>query len=1800
MSGPRSDYTNRNRDYNQSNNQHPERERDRDRPAPYVYQDAYRYVYNRDGQPSNTNFDRASDAIIAGLFSANRTGEVDRGTNTQVFQKIKKGRFNEALQDVDKALGSYKKINSFLLSGLMQSTSNTVEWEKQKEIFHQAPAEYISVEVYNAIISQGETHADFEEAQRAYTGAVEKRKTNTFTFNIFIKAADKANQIGPAKLAYEQSGDQADGYTFGSITTAINNATKRELTERLPLSTPFEYVRQIIRRADASTNKMTAASYNNYIISAGYASNYEEALYAFNRTKVRFPDNATSYNNYIKVAGQLGHYQEAKEAYGQITTPTGGKREFSDAFTYSHMIVAATENHDTPFALQVYETAKNRNQLDPCIINDAIVAALKGNEIIEATRIFQYAIEHKRLNEIIVANFIAEAGNAGRIDLCQWAFNLASPLGKCNLIVVGKTIESAGKAHRFDLAYDMYMHAKRTPGLGSNSFILYTLLNIPTTSPADFELKKTVLRAASPEELDYRSFSTLLTQAGEQGKVKDAWDIFIAALKANKTHPYLYNMMIKTAVDLDCFDIAHEAFKRAVKYQTLDNYTFTLFIQAASANDQLGLAIDAFSTANKLNLVDGFILETLIVEADKHNNFALADDLYKYAIDHGIKDPVVFNNYIKAAGHAKRHTEAANAYRTVTNDLKIATEFTFRNLIYCLNVPDHIETAKEALDEAERRSLTDPAIYNAFIIAADQAGRFDLVQAAFKTAIDRHHFDASTFRVYIHAAQHANRFDLAFDAFKEGKRIYPNATEIFNYFIKAAGHAKDFESAQAAFKEASDLGIADQYTFINLMKAAATCEMYETVHSLYIQATLTFPSPRVELYNCYISSLNPATDFDKILTAFNHTINPQNEIADSYTFNTMLFAIGKTAFNDQTLHTTQQLLLEIFNDAKNRNLANMVTYNAFIASAFHLNLIDEATTALQEVIDLGKADPSNFASYIKAATDQGHYDLALDCYRKALEERIVNIQLFHTMIATASKQADFNTVLAAYNTAKAHECIDATTIVLFMQAASKAERFDLAHELFKESKGLKHQMIFNSFITIASEAGFFPIAEQTYQEAIQEKIANGLTYSAFIRAAALAGNLKKAKAAYDESRALGHINVLTYSNYMCAASLKGDFQQVELAFAEAKAKHLVDSYTYNEYIIAASKAGNFEKAQALFMEAKTKYPRCIAIFDSFIKLAGKTGRGELAHATFGEACNLNIAVASTYAAYISAMGTVGRIDLAANTYQSIPEPVSKDSKVHASYILALGKAGYIDNARAAFEQARKLKDKAIYVNLMKVAIYLGYYHEVDAIFEEAKAENLLSADIYLLYIEAAVAFGKIDKAMAAYKTSKEAFETLVKIDLADVNSFTIFIQTAKQVGSFEDAKTAFQKAKALGLLTASIYKAFIDVSLVLGGGIRNTMMLFEEAKASGLVTVDLYNSMILKLGNSGHYHLAEQLFTEAKTNNIANAKTFANFIKSADNAGLYSKANEAYIDAGSRLLLNADIFNAHILAAGHEGKYDEAEKTYLAAQYFQVANIETDNAMISSSATMFYPGQIFEKACKANTVSLSMYCAFIRTAGSLNLPKLAHDTFSEGLKKFKGNVLLYNSMLFAARSSKRFSAGYNLTFKMAEAFGIATKETYAQAIALARDSVKAGTATSYNLAFSTFETAKSKQLVDKKTYNYMIDVMFDNGEFDNARALYNESRIRYVETTDENNRPLLDVNLQSFGAANFSVEKFINLHPSLTQFSINPGKGPEKVGNFLLFKMQLKASLTYFYQDWDITLDGADGERLLMTKARNL
>ncbi len=263
-----------------------------------------------------------------------------------------------------------------------------------------------------------------------------------------------------------------------------------------------------------------------------------------------------------------------------------------------------------------------------------------------------------------------------------------------------------------------------------------------------------------------------------------------------------------------------------------------------------------------------------------------------------------------------------------------------------------------------------------------------------------------------------------------------------------------------------------------------------------------------------------------------------------------VFICGKLIKNSRSWDSIKE-----FFDQMPPNLKNTVVYNIFIGRKDQGNFT-VIKGAFEEAKERNLADVVTFNSFIDACGKAGEFEKARIAFKEAKKRNLadVDVAIFNSFIDVCGKAGEFEDAESAFEEAKQRNLADVVTFNSFINACGKAGEFKKARIAFKEAKkrNLANEVSFNSFIDVCGKAGEFEDAKSAFEEAKKRNLADVVSFTSFIDACGKAGKFKDAESAFKEAKERNLADVAIFNSFIDVLIKRGSVDEAKKVLAESK------------------------------------------------------------------------------------------------------------------------------------------------------------------------------------------------------------------------------------------------------------------------------------------------------------------------------------------------------------------------------------------------------------------------------------------------------------------------------------------------------------------------------------------------------------------------------------------------------------------------------------------------------------------------
>ncbi len=582
---------------------------------------------------------------------------------------------------------------------------------------------------------------------------------------------------------------------------------------------------------------------------------------------------------------------------------------------------------------------------------------------------------------------------------------------------------------------------------------------------------------------------------------------------------------------------------------------------------------------------------------------------------------------------------------------------------------------------------------------------------------------------------------------------------------------------------------------------------------------------------------------------------------------------------------------EIFDKARTRNLANVVTYSTMIDG------------------------------YSKACRP----DEARKIFDEAREKKLVNAVTYNTMVDAYCKAGLPDKARKIFDEAFTRNLANASTYNAMIDAYGKAHRPDGARKVFDEAREEKlvNAVTYNTMIGAYGKAGLPDEARKIFDEAREKKLVDAITYNSMIDAYSKANRLAEVEEIFKKAcKDKKLVNVVTYGTMIDAYGKAGRFVEAEEIFDDLCRKDLANVVTYNAMIAACGKADRLAQAEEIFKKAcEGEKPLADSFtYNTMIAVYGARLPDE-AHEIFDKARTRKLANVVTYSTIIGAYGKAGLPHEAREIFNEALEQKLVDAITYNSMIAAYGKAGLPHEARRIFDEACKegLADIVTYSTMID-AYGAGLLNKAREIFDEGRKKGLTGVVSYNTMIDAYCKGGRLAEA-------QEKFDGACKAGLADVFTYSTMIDAYGKAGLPDKAREMFDKKECKKLANTVTYNAMID-AYGKAGLPDDAREIFDKKECKKLANAVTYATMIDAYAKAGLPYEAREIFDPACRKGLADGCTYATMIDAYGKAGLPDQAREIFDQACRKDLADTVTYNTLIDVYGRHSLWKEAQAVF--------------------------------------------------------------------------------------------------------------------------------------------------------------------------------------------------------------------------------------------------------------------------------
>jgi hypothetical protein len=324
------------------------------------------------------------------------------------------------------------------------------------------------------------------------------------------------------------------------------------------------------------------------------------------------------------------------------------------------------------------------------------------------------------------------------------------------------------------------------------------------------------------------------------------------------------------------------------------------------------------------------------------------------------------------------------------------------------------------------------------------------------------------------------------------------------------------------------------------------------------------------------------------------------------------------------------------------------------------------------------------SDFIAIARENDRFDEMSRAFNLADTNNWLNGRAYEIYIITALNNKNFYEAKKAFNSMCANKRVNVAVVNIYINTALNND-FNLAKEAFQRVQGYHLSVeLYNKYIEMAGNNGYFNEAENAFKLAINHRLANVETYKKYMVAAGGNSQFSEEKRIFVFALEQGWVTIEVCENELIRALSEGVFEEAKRLFRLASGYKLHKD-TYSKYIIAAGNAFQWSEVQSAFNQSIQSQSISLGICNIYITAAFKNKQFEEAARIFNFLIEQKLANAQTYNYYIQVAGNHECFDEAERVFFLAAKGKCADVNICNSYIIVAGNNKRFDDADYVFD-----------------------------------------------------------------------------------------------------------------------------------------------------------------------------------------------------------------------------------------------------------------------------------------------------------------------------------------------------------------------------------------------------------------------------------------------------------------------------------------------------------------------------------
>lgn len=284
----------------------------------------------------------------------------------------------------------------------------------------------------------------------------------------------------------------------------------------------------------------------------------------------------------------------------------------------------------------------------------------------------------------------------------------------------------------------------------------------------------------------------------------------------------------------------------------------------------------------------------------------------------------------------------------------------------------------------------------------------------------------------------------------------------------------------------------------------------------------------------------------------------------------------------------------VFDDMKQRGLADVVSYNAMVAGFARAGKLEQALELLNEGAGHKlalKLDSRSFSPLLATCGKKGDLATGKRVHQMAVEHNAAHeVEYLTSLLSMYAGCAQLDEAMAIFEDLKRRGLADAAAYTAAINALARAGKIEHAMKLLDESTTAGLALSSNGFSALLSacgEKGDFASGQRVHQIAMQHNAANGAEYlTSLLSMYAGCGKLKKAESLFEDMKRRGLADVVAYTAMISGLARADHVPKAVAVLDEGNARGLrYDAAPFCALLVACGRTGALATGERVYQMA---------------------------------------------------------------------------------------------------------------------------------------------------------------------------------------------------------------------------------------------------------------------------------------------------------------------------------------------------------------------------------------------------------------------------------------------------------------------------------------------------------------------------------------------------------------------------------------------------------------------------------------